>query len=59
MSWPNLYDADGATRATLGMGVPVTLFIDEKGEIVYRKIGIVTTIEELENETRKYLGVEL
>ena len=59
MSWPNLYDADGATRTTLGMGVPITLFIDEKGEIVYRKIGVVTTIEELESETRKYLGVEL
>jgi thiol-disulfide isomerase/thioredoxin len=59
MSWPNLYDADGATRATLGMGVPITLFIDEKGEIVYRKIGVVTTIEELENETTKYLGVDL
>jgi thiol-disulfide isomerase/thioredoxin len=59
MTWPNLYDADGATRATLGMGVPITLFIDENGEIVYRKIGVVTTIEELENETRKYLGVDL
>jgi hypothetical protein len=41
------------------MGVPITLFIDENGEIVYRKIGVVTTIEELENETRKYLGVDL
>jgi thiol-disulfide isomerase/thioredoxin len=59
VTWPNLYDADGATRTTLGMGVPITLFIDEKGEIVYRKIGVVTTIEELENETRKYLGVDL
>jgi thiol-disulfide isomerase/thioredoxin len=59
MMWPNLYDADGVTRATLGMGVPITLFIDENGEIVYRKIGVVTTIEELENETRKYLGVNL
>jgi thiol-disulfide isomerase/thioredoxin len=59
MTWPNLYDADGATRATLGMGVPITLFIDENGEIVYRKIGVVTTIEELENETTKYLGVDL
>ena len=59
MTWPNLYDADGATRATLGMGVPITLFIDENGEIVYRKIGVVTTIDELENETRKYLGVDL
>jgi thiol-disulfide isomerase/thioredoxin len=59
MTWPNLYDADGVTRATLGMGVPITLFIDENGEIVYRKIGVVTTIEELENETTKYLGVDL
>lgn len=59
VTWPNLYDADGATRTILGMGVPITLFIDEKGEIVYRKIGVVTTIEELEVETRKYLGVDL
>jgi thiol-disulfide isomerase/thioredoxin len=59
ITWPNLYDADGSTRATLGMGVPITLFIDEKGEIVYRKIGVVTTIEELEKETKKYLGVDL
>ena len=59
ITWPNLYDANGSTRASLGMGVPITLFIDEKGEIVHRKIGVVTTIEELEDEARKYLGVEL
>ena len=59
MTWPNLYDANGSTRASLGMGVPITLFIDEKGEIVHRKIGVVTTIEELEDEARKYLGVDL
>jgi thiol-disulfide isomerase/thioredoxin len=59
ITWPNLNDADGSTRATLGMGVPITLFIDEKGEIVHRKIGVVTTIEELEDEARKYLGVDL
>lgn len=59
MSWPNLHDAEGSTRATLGMGVPITLFIDAQGEIVYRKIGVVTTIEELENDAEKYLGVEL
>jgi hypothetical protein len=41
------------------MGVPITLFIDEKGEIVHRKIGVVTTIEELEDTARKYLGVDL
>jgi thiol-disulfide isomerase/thioredoxin len=59
VTWPNLYDVDGSTRARLGMGVPITLFIDEKGEITYRKIGVVTTIEELEIETEKYLGVDL
>ena len=59
MTWPNLYDADGVTRATLGMGVPITLFIDENGEVTYRKIGVVTTIEELEIATEKYLGVDL
>jgi hypothetical protein len=41
------------------MGVPITLFIDAEGEIAYRKIGVVTTIEELEEETEKYLGVKL
>ena len=59
ISWPNLNDADGSTRATLGMGVPVTLFIDAQGKVAYKKIGVVTTIEELERDTKKYLGVQL
>jgi thiol-disulfide isomerase/thioredoxin len=59
MKWPNLYDAQGTTRGTLGMGVPITLFIDAQGEIVYRKIGVVATIEELEKDTENHLGVKL
>jgi hypothetical protein len=59
MSWPNLNDPDGSTRDTLGMGVPVTLFIDAQGKVTYRKIGVVTSIEELEKDTKKYLGVQL
>jgi thiol-disulfide isomerase/thioredoxin len=59
MSWPNLNDSDGSTRGTLGMGVPITLFIDAQGKVIYRKIGVVTTIEELESDTQKYLGVQL
>jgi thiol-disulfide isomerase/thioredoxin len=59
MSWPNLNDADGGTRATFGMGVPVTFFIDTQGKVVYKKIGVITTIEELEKDTEKYLGVQL
>jgi hypothetical protein len=41
------------------MGVPITLFIDAEGKVVYRKIGVVTTIKELERDTQKYLGVQL
>ena len=59
MSWPNLNDPNGSTRGTLGMGVPITLFIDAQGAVVYRKIGVVTTIEELERDTQKHLGVQL
>jgi thiol-disulfide isomerase/thioredoxin len=59
MSWPNLDDPDGSTRGTFGMGVPVTLFIDAQGKVAYKKIGVVTTIEELERDTQKYLGVQL
>ena len=59
MSWPNLNDPDGGTRGTLGMGVPITLFIDAQGKVAYKKIGVVTTIEELERDTKKYLGVQL
>ena len=59
MNWPNLNDPDGSTRGTLGMGVPITLFVNAQGKVVYRKIGVVTTIEELERDTQKYLGVQL
>ena len=59
MSWPNLDDPDGTTRSTFGMGVPVTFFIDAQGTVVYKKIGVVTTINELERDTEKYLGVQL
>jgi hypothetical protein len=41
------------------MGVPITLFIDAQGKVAYRKIGVVTSIEELESDTQKYLGVQL
>jgi len=59
MNWPNLNDPDGSTRATFGMGVPITLFIDAQGKVAYRKIGVVTTIKELESDTKKHLGVQL
>ena len=59
MTWPNLYDAKGITRANFGMGVPVTWFIDEQGTVVYKHIGVVKSTEELIDLTNKYLKVSI
>lgn len=57
MTWPNLIDPDGRTRGLLGMGVPVTWFIDPSGKVVYKKIGVLRSEEELRTLTRKYLNI--
>jgi thiol-disulfide isomerase/thioredoxin len=57
MTWPNLIDPDGKTAATIGPGVPVTYFVDANGTTVYTKIGVITSVKELEELTRKYLGI--
>jgi len=59
ITWPNLYDAKGITRGTFGMGVPVTWFIDEQGNVVYKHIGVVKSTDELIKLTNKYLKVSI
>ena len=59
MSWPNLYDKDGSTKSSFGMGVPVTWFIDAAGSVKYKKIGVIESEIELEDLTFKYLGVKI
>jgi thiol-disulfide isomerase/thioredoxin len=59
ITWPNLYDANGETRSTFGMGVPVTWFIDEQGAVVYKHIGVVKSTEELIELSNKYLKVSI
>ena len=59
ITWPNLYDANGETRSTFGMGVPVTWFIDEQGAVVYKHVGVVESTEELIELTNKYLKVSI
>ncbi|CAB5076294.1 unannotated protein [freshwater metagenome] len=39
------------------MGVPVTWFIDAKGAVVHKKIGVIQSERELRDLTTKYLGV--
>ena len=59
MTWPNFYDRQNTTRAFFGMGVPVTWFIDKTGEVVFKKIGVIKSEDELIELTGKYLGVKI
>jgi cytochrome c biogenesis protein CcmG/thiol:disulfide interchange protein DsbE len=59
MTWPNFIDRDGHTRASFGMGVPVTLFINKSGRIVHRHVGVLTSEAQLLKLTRKYLRINL
>ena len=59
ITWPNLYDPDGRTASSLGMGVPITYFVDAQGVTVYKKIGVISSVEELEDLTQKFLGISI
>ena len=59
ITWPNLYDPDGRTAGVLGMGVPITYFVDAQGVTVYKKIGVISSSKELEDLTEKYLGIRV
>ena len=59
ITWPNLFDADGKSRAYFGMGVPVTWFIAADGSVAYKHIGVLKNEIELITLTSKYLGVQL
>jgi thiol-disulfide isomerase/thioredoxin len=59
MSWPILFDVTSITRGIFGLGVPVTWFIDAKGKVVYKQIGVITSTTQLKSEVTKYLKIKL
>ena len=59
MSWPNLYDSDGSTKSSFGMGVPVTLYLNSNSEVAYKHIGVLKSRDQLFSEVTKYLGIKL
>jgi thiol-disulfide isomerase/thioredoxin len=59
MSWPHLVDSDGRSKGLFGPGVPVTWLIDERGEVVGKKIGAYLNKKELFNQVEKAFGVKL
>lgn len=56
--WPSLFDPDGRTRKLIGMGVPVTWFIDSDGKVIYKKIGAFINYRELEDSAMKYFNLQ-
>ena len=58
ITWPSLYDPDGRTRKLIGMGVPVTWFIDSEGKIIHKKIGVIMNYQELEDLAIKYFNLQ-
>lgn len=56
ITWPNLFDHDGSTERYFGKGVPVTWFIGADGEVLYKKIGVISSADELRELSEKYLG---
>lgn len=59
ITWPNLFDAEGKSRAYFGMGVPVTWFIASDGSVAHKHIGVLKNEIDLISLTSKYLGVKL
>lgn len=56
--WPSLYDPDGRTRELIGMGVPVTWFIDQDGKVIHKKVGAFLEYSELEDLAKKYFNLQ-
>lgn len=59
ITWPVLFDSTSVTRGIFGLGVPVTWFIDARGRVMYKQIGLITSTAELKSEVRKYLKIKL
>ena len=56
--WPSLYDPDGRTRVVIGMGVPVTWFIDAQGKVIYKKIGAFANYSEVESLAKEHFNLQ-
>lgn len=58
-SYPHLVDADRAAQRPLNLvGIPVTLFVDASGAIVYRHAGGFESAEQLSALASEHLGVQ-
>ena len=59
MSWPHLIDIDDKSKFIFGMGVPVTWFLDQNGDVIYKHIGVYRSKQELFDHVERYFKVKL
>jgi len=59
MAWPQLADNEQKTRVDFGMGVPVTWFVNSKGEVTYKKIGQIHSWVQLRGLVSQNLGIDV
>ena len=59
MRWPHLEDIDGRSKLVFGPGVPVTYFLDKRGEIIHKHIGAFLSKAQLYEAVEKYFEVKL
>ena len=57
INYPQLTDPTGLSKSLVGLSVPVTIFIDENGEIVYQHVGAIKTADELRELVLEHLGI--
>ena len=52
-------DLDGRSKLVFGPGVPVTYFLDKRGEIIHKHIGAFLSKAQLYASVEKYFEVKL
>ena len=57
INYPQISDPTGASKSLVGLSVPVTVFINDKGEIVYQHVGAIKTADELRELILKQFGI--
>ncbi|OIQ79043.1 thiol-disulfide oxidoreductase ResA [mine drainage metagenome] len=57
MVWPQFADNTQVTRADFGMGVPVTWFVNAKGEVTYRQVGQIHSWAQMQGLIQMHLGI--
>jgi thiol-disulfide isomerase/thioredoxin len=58
VSFPSVFDPDGTLKAGLGRtAIPVTLFVDQRGNVTYQDVSGALTVSKLQALTAEHLGI--